>query len=70
MPFRLVYLQSAHGRQYLLIAVCNVDGFVLEACKTVEQSMGQNDKDPIQGTVDGERFKLWVEEKLITVLRN
>ena len=69
-PFRPAYLQSAHGRRYSLIAACDIDGFVLEACETVDQSTGQNDNDPTRGTVDGDRFKLWVEEKLIPVLGN
>ena len=29
IPFRLAYLQSAHGRRYSLLAACDINGFVL-----------------------------------------
>ena len=39
-PFCPAYLQSIHRRRYSLLAACDVDGFVIDACETVEQSTG------------------------------
>ena len=36
----------------------------------MEQSHGDGDTVPTRGTIDGERFRLWVQEKLIPVLGN
>jgi len=66
-PFRTVYFEGSHGFRYTLIAACDVNGFIYEACEPIYQS-GSNDTDPTHGTVDQARFKLWVIEKLIPTL--
>ena len=66
-PFRTVYFEGSHGFRYTLIAACDINGFIYEACEPIYQS-GSNDTDPTHGTVDQARFKLWVIEKLIPTL--
>ena len=51
-------------KQYSLIAACNVDGFIVPACKIVERSQGKHDNNPDRGTVDAERFEQYVEQDL------
>lgn len=36
----------------------------------MERGCGANDQDPTRGTVDGARFRLWVEERLCPILGN
>ena len=46
------YLISIDGKQCLLLAACDLDGFVTEAYETVLQSTGPNDTDLTHGTID------------------
>jgi len=64
-PFRPAHLEHRHNLRHTMIEACGINGFILEACETVERERSANDPDPTQGTVDGERFKLWVQEKLL-----
>jgi transposase len=57
-----------HDKRYSLIAACNWEGFIPEACHIVEREYGSEDKDPERGTVDAERFEHYLEEHLIPVL--
>ena len=69
-PFRNAYFAGTHANRYTLIAACDLDGFVLEACETVEQQRNSSDTDETRGTIDKNRFRIWVEEKLVPVLGN
>ena len=67
-PWRNAYFAGSHSKRYSLIAACDINGFIVEACETVEHSRGQGDDDPTRGTIDTERFRLWAVEFLIPYL--
>jgi DDE superfamily endonuclease len=64
------YFAEHHCKQYTFIGACNINGFIIEACDTVERESGSSDNDPTHGTVNRDHFKLWVEECLLPVLGN
>ena len=69
-PFRDAYFVGSHSRRYTMLAAGDWNGFIVEACEIIEQRRSNQDEDPERGTVDRERFRQWVEEKLIPVLGN
>ena len=67
------YLNRFHGTRkmrYSMIAAADIDGFIIEACSVVLRERGDTDTDLHRGTVGRERFKIYLEEKLIPVLGN
>jgi hypothetical protein len=56
------------SKTYTLLVACDLDGCIPEACEVVEQELGSQDNDPTRGTIDGERFEMWVKQKLCSVL--
>jgi hypothetical protein len=67
-PFSDTVFTGSHGKTYTLLATCDLEGFIPEACKVVEQELGYQDNDPTCGTIDGKIFEMWVEQKLCPVL--
>jgi transposase len=57
-------------KRYTLIAACNWNGFVHEACHIVEREYNKDDENPDRGTVDTARFEQYVQDYLIPVLEN
>jgi transposase len=49
---------------FTLMGAADIDGFVLPMIDVIEAKRGPDDNDPTRGTVDTERFLLWVEERL------
>lgn len=50
---------------YTLIATATVDGFHLASTRIVERKTDKDDTDETRGTVDANRFVLWVQEALV-----
>lgn len=60
--------EGSHDRRYSLLAAADINGFIIEACETVYAKSSSTDADPTRGTIDAERFELWVEEFLCPTL--
>jgi hypothetical protein len=50
------------------LAACDVHGFILQACELIEKQRSADDNDPTRGTINRDRFTLWVETCLVPVL--
>jgi hypothetical protein len=55
-------------KRYSLIASCNWEGFISEACHIVEREYGSDDRDPEHGTVDAQQFEDIIDQYLIPIL--
>ena len=63
-PFYRAPFHGSHDKRYTVLAACDVNGFVLDACEAVQHRTSTRDADPTRGNIDTERFELWVEEFL------
>ncbi len=53
-----------------MIAVANIDGFIVKVCHVYEREHGPNDEDSFRGTVNTEKFEYYVEHFLSPSLGN
>jgi transposase len=67
-PVRDAYFEDDNAKRYTMIAACDINGFIIDTCETIERERGISDKDETLGTVHRERFRLWIENKLLPVL--
>ena len=51
-----------------MLSACDKNGFIIQACEVVERELSQDDPDPTRGTIDRDRFKLWIRTHLCPVL--
>jgi hypothetical protein len=55
--------------RYTLLAACDINGFINEACDLVRRGSTQQEQaNPFIGTIDTERLEMWIEERLCPVL--
>jgi transposase len=67
------YFEEDFRKRYTLIAACNINGFVIEACKLVPQDKAGpagDDLDPNRGTMNTSKFETYVEEHLVVIMDN
>ena len=55
-------------KRYTLIGACDINGFVVSACKIVERERSRVDNDPERGTVDMNRFEDYIINNVVPVL--
>ena len=66
-PSRHAYFDG-DGMRYTFLAVADIDGFIIDGCSTIEQAHGAEDSNTTRGTVDQERFELYIKEKVIPLM--
>lgn len=63
-PTATATFQGSHGKRYSMLAACDVEGFILDACEVVERDGSAG------STVDTEIFTLWLGNCLVPKLGN
>ena len=48
-----------------LLAAADVNGAILDMCELVLQKRGSKDDDPTHGTIDQERFREYIESRVV-----
>ena len=71
-PTRVTMFNWEPSKQYTLIAACDINGFIPQACDLILRgnSLQEEIDNPLIGTVGTERVELWVEQFLVPVLGN
>ena len=70
-PLSRTFFMGENTRtRYTLLSACDVNGFIVEACELVERERSAKDADPTRGTIDKERFVLWLKTYLLPILGN
>ena len=70
-PLEVDAWYDTHSRNYTLVAAATLqERFFKPACEVVGRNHGSNDSDPTHGSVDADRFVLWVREQLVPHLGN
>lgn len=64
------YFADWVDHSYTLLAACDINGFIPEACELVRRKRNAQDEDDEAGTIDANRFMSWVEDKLAPTLGN
>ena len=67
-PSRDAYFDGSHGKRYTFLAVSDIDGFIPDGCATIEQAHGALDSNTTRGTVDQQRFELYIKEKVVPLI--
>jgi len=53
---------------YTLLAAADINGIIMEASELVERKKNDKDECPTRGTIDTDRFLLWLQQKLCPTL--
>ena len=59
------YFEEEFRKKYTIIGACDINGFVLGACKMIEREKSKTDDNPERGTVDSEKFLRYIKESLV-----
>ena len=62
------YFSDFAENSYTMIGVCDLNGFVPQACELIRRKRNAEDNDNEAGTIDAERFVEWVQFKLVPTL--
>lgn len=52
------------------MGACDMHGFIMDACEIVQREDNHEDDNPFHGTIDTNRFEMWIEQKLLPILGN
>jgi hypothetical protein len=69
-PIRETVFAYEPKKRYTLIAACDMNGFIPEACDIILRGNSTQEEldNPFIGTVGTDRVEMWVEEGLVPIL--